>query len=154
MVFTKKDLLEQALILVPNTSPKQHNFKSAIEFAYFSEFDVQRQNISPESYLKFTNDFLDPFCKSCRKFYLGKQNKCNGSISRMIQYHQRAFDMAVPHIDNFIVLPPPPEPMDIQVAAEPLQPPQPLQPNPAGDNVKAPLKKTQMYKVNMVAKCA
>ena len=51
MVFTKKTLLQDALKLFPSTTPKQPNFKKAIEAAYFAGFETQKENLSPESYL-------------------------------------------------------------------------------------------------------
>ena len=144
MVFTKKTLLQDALKLFPSTTPKQPNFKKAIEAAYFAGFETQKENISPESYLKLENDFLKPFCKKCRDFYLEK--KVHGNLMRIIEFHTKFFDMNVPNIEMFIVQPPPPPPEPMQVVAPPELP------NPYGDRtVKRPLKKTQMFEVNMVA---
>ena len=144
MVFTKKTLLQDALKLFPSTTPKQPNFKKAIEAAYFAGFETQKENLSPESYLKLENDFLKPFCKKCRDFYLEK--KVHGNLMRIIEFHTKFFDMNVPSIEMFIVQPPPPRPEPMQVVAPPELP------NPYGDRtVKRPLKKTQMFEVNMVA---
>ena len=145
MVFTKKTLLQDALKLFPSTTPKQPNFKKAIEAAYFAGFETQKENLSPESYLKLENDFLKPFCKKCRDFYLEK--KVHGNLMRIIEFHTKFFDMNVPNIEMFIVQPPPPPPEPMQVAPAP-----PELPNPYGDRtVKRPLKKTQRFEVNMVA---
>ena len=144
MVFTKKTLLQDALKLFPSSTPKQPNFKKAIEAAYFAGFETQKENISPESYLKLENDFLKPFCKKCRDFYLEK--KVHGNLMRIIEFHTKFFDMNVPNIEMFIVQPPPPPPEPMQVVAPPELP------NPYGDRtVKRPLKKTQRFEVNMVA---
>ena len=144
MVFTKKTLLQDALKLFPSTTPKQPNFRKAIEAAYFAGFETQKENLSPESYLKLENDFLKPFCKKCRDFYLEK--KVHGNLMRIIEFHTKFFDMNVPNIEMFIVQPPPPPPEPMQVVAPPELP------NPYGDRtVKRPLKKTQMFEVNMVA---
>ena len=141
MVFTKKTLLQDALKLFPSTTPKQPNFKKAIEAAYFAGFETQKENLSPESYLKLDNDFLKPFCKKCRDFYLEK--KVHGNLMRIIEFHTKFFDMNVPNIDMFIVQPPPPPPEPMEVLA-----PTEL-PNPYGDRtVKRPLKKTQRFEVN------
>ena len=146
MGFTKKTLLQDALKLFPSTTPKQPNFKKAIEAAYFAGFETQKENLSPESYLKLENDFLKPFCKKCRDFYLDK--KVHGNLMRIIEFHTKFFDMNVPNIEMFIVQPPPPPPEPMQVVAPPELP------NPYGDRtVKRPLKKTQRFEVNMVAKC-
>ena len=145
MVFTKKTLLQDALKLFPSTTPKQPNFKKAIEAAYFAGFETQKENLSPESYLKLENEFLKPFCKKCRDFYLEK--KVHGNLMRIIEFHAKFFDMNVPNIEMFIVRPPPPPPELMQVAPAP-----PELPNPYGDRtVKRPLKKTQRFEVNMVA---
>ena len=145
MVFTKKTLLQDALKLFPSTTPKQPNFKKAIEAAYFAGFETQKENLSPESYLKLENDFLKPFCKKCRDFYLEK--KVHGNLMRITEFHTKFFDMNVPRIENFIVQPPPPPPEPMQVAPAPAE-----LPNPYGDRtVKRPLKKTQRFEVNMVA---
>ena len=147
MVFTKKTLLQDALKLFPSTTPKQPNFKKAIEAAYFAGFETQKENLSPESYLKLENEFLKPFCKKCRDFYLEK--KVHGNLMRIIEFHTKFFDMNVPRIDMFIVQPPPPPPEPMEVAPAPAE-----LPNPYGDRtVKRPLKKTQRFEVNMVAKC-
>ena len=138
MVFTKKTLLQDALKLFPSTTPKQPNFKKAIEADYFAGFENQKEYLSPESYLKLENDFLKPFCKKCRDFYLEK--KVHGNLMRIIEFHTKNFDMNVPNIEMFIVQPPPPPPEPMEVVAPPELP------NPYGDRtVKRPLKKTQRW---------
>ena len=149
MVVSKGDIVRNALKVL-DTSPSKSNFKQAVEIAYLEAFDVQRENISPESYLKIESEFLIPFCKQVKEFYTERKNgqsRHQGKPERMISAHQKHFDMAVPNIFSFFIDPdPPPDDMEIDVDVAPT-------PAPAGDGgakVKKPLKKTQRLKVHII----
>ena len=145
MVVSKGDIVRNALKVL-DTSPSKSNFKQAVEIAYLEAFDVQRENISPESYLKIESEFLIPFCKQVKEFYTERKNgqsRHQGKPERMISAHQKHFDMAVPNIFSFFIDPDPPMEIDAAIAPAPA-------PTPAGDadvKVKKPLGKTQRLKV-------
>ena len=150
MVLSKADLVRKALTKIQNVSPSHPSFKQAVQIAYLEEFDLEIENISPESLKKLDDDFLIPFCKKVKEFYTERKNgqsRHQGKPERMISAHQKHFDMAVPNIFSFFIDPdPPPDDMEIDVDVAPT-------PAPAGDGgakVKKPLKKTQRLKVHII----
>ena len=129
MVFVRKDLLRKALEKGPNLTPNSLEFRQAVENTYFQEFEVQRENISPDIFAKIKKDFFEGFCSKMKTFY--NEKKTYRMPERMISNHQKYFEMLVPIFTSFLPTEPEPQPlpvsMDVDVASGDSRPKKSLQ---------------------------